>query len=336
MHLIKNLFLVLFIAGLTINGKNFGQSADSIQLNSSPELIGTVYSNFHSELGEQNNAFNITRAYLGFQTQIASQYSVKIVLDIGSPDDLSAYSRIKRYAYFKNASLNYNTGKVTLRFGLISTYLFKVQEKFWQRRYLYKMLADEHHLGSSADLGASVEYSINKKLNADLSFMNGEGYSHLQLDNAFKTGFGLTYFPFKFLILRGFYDFVAKDQISQGTLALFAGFQIKNFNFGSEFNYRINHSHQPNNNITGYSFYTKYHLAKKWEAFGRYDILTSNSLQGMDYGWNYSNDGSAIIAGIEFQPIRKVRLALNYQDWVPYPPNLESRYFIFLNLEFKI
>ena len=198
------------------------------------------------------------------------------------------------------------------------------------------MLTDEHHIGSSADLGASVEYVFNDKLHADLSFMNGEGYSHLQLDNAFKTGFGLTYTPFKFLVLRGFYDFVIKDQVTQGTLALFVGFQTEKFNFGSEFNYRINDNHQINFNITGYSFYTKYHFAKRWEAFGRYDILSSHNLQGENYGWNYSKDGSAVIAGIEFQPIKKVRVALNYQDWVPYPPNMENRSFIYLNLEFKI
>jgi len=332
----KPVIFLLIVQGLMSTWILSAQPTDSVKISYTPKLIGKVYSNFHSELGEQNNAFNITRAYLGFQTNIESQYYIKMVLDIGSPDDLSAYSRIKRYAYFKYASLNYIHNKITLRFGLISTYLFKVQEKFWSRRYLYKMLTDEHHLGSSADLGAGVEYIVNDKLNVDLSFMNGEGYSHLQLDNAFKTGFGITYSPFKTLILRGFYDFVQKDQVNQGTLALFAGFHTKKFNLGSEFNYRMNQDHQPEQNITGYSFYTKYHFAKRWEVFGRYDILKSNSLYGEDFGWNYSKDGSAIIAGIEFQPIKKIRMALNYQDWVPYPPNLKNRTFIYLNLEFKI
>ena len=44
-------------------------------------------------------------------------------------------------------------------------------------------------------------------------------------------------------------------------------------------------------------------------------------------------DGSAIIAGIQFQPIEQVKLALNYQDWVPFAANMGNLSYFFLNLE---
>jgi len=78
----------------------------------------------------------VERAYLGFKTQVNSNYAIVMKIDIGSPDDVSAYSKIKRYGYFKNAAMEYKKGKFTFNAGLTDTYQFKVQEKFWSRRYM--------------------------------------------------------------------------------------------------------------------------------------------------------------------------------------------------------
>ena len=114
------------------------------------------------------------------------------------------------------------------------------------------------------------------------------------------------------------------------------GYEISNFKIGGEFNYRINDDNVENHNKWGYSFYSMYNFAKKWEIFVRYDILTSSRLGGEDYGWNYAKDGSALIAGIQYRPIRYVNIALNYRDWYPYPQNLPNEAYIFLSLEFKL
>jgi hypothetical protein len=44
-------------------------------------------------------------------------------------------------------------------------------------------------------------------------------------------------------------------------------------------------------------------------------------------------DGSALIGGVQFQPIEQVKLALNYQDWVPFAANMGNVAYIFINLE---
>lgn len=49
-----------------------------------------------------------------------------------------------------------------------------------------------------------------------------------------------------------------------------------------------------------------------------------------------SPDGSALLGGVQYQPETFIKVALSYRDWVPYPPNLAARRFIFLNLEVKI
>jgi opacity protein-like surface antigen len=298
--------------------------------------IATLYSNFHTQINGNNIGFEVERAYLGFKTQLNEQYAIIMKLDIGSPDDVSDSSNIKRYAYFKNAAMVLTSGTFTFHAGLIDTYQFKVQEKFWTRRYMYRSFQDEYRFTPSADIGIGLQYDPNEWLSADISFMNGEGYTKLQLDNSFKSGAGLTFKPIKTLIFRIYYDFISKDNVLQSTMTSFGGFQIDHFNVGAEFNYRTNDSNEQDRDRWGYSFYSLYRFAKKWELFARYDYLTSKTLEGEDYGWNYSTDGSALLAGLQFQPETFIKVAISYRDWVPYPSNLAASRFIFLNLEVKI
>ena len=87
---------------------------------------------------------------------------------------------------------------------------------------------------------------------------------------------------------------------------------------------------------TGLSFYLAYDINDRFELFGRYDHLLSNILPEYSKPWNLVEDGSAIIAGIQFHPIQQVKFALNYQDWVPSAANMNNSSYIFLNLEVKL
>jgi len=300
------------------------------------EFIGRIFSDFRADLTENSRSFNVTRAYLGFETQIAAHYKVILKLDIGSPEDLSDFSRIKRYAYFKNAGLVYSKDQLTLSFGIIDMFQFKIQEKFWAHRYLYQSFMDKHRFGTSADIGGRIEYRINHWLTTDLTLSNGEGYAKIQLDNSFKTGFGAILDPNKHLRFRLYYDFMQKDETTQSTISFFSGLSFQKFKIGGDVDMIINATNESNQNKWGYSVYSMYSIKQKWEVFLRYDMLTSTKLEGEDYGWNYSQDGSTLIAGIQFQPIPKVNIALNYQDWYPYPQNLKNEAFIFVNFEFNL
>ena len=52
--------------------------------------------------------------------------------------------------------------------------------------------------------------------------------------------------------------------------------------------------------------------------------------------WDLEQDGSTITGGVEYSPIRQVKIALNYQDWVPYALNLNNEAYIYLNFEYKL
>ena len=79
----------------------------------------------------------------------------------------------------------------------------------------------------------------------------------------------------------------------------------------------------------------RYAVWKMIELFARYDWVGSNKPSGDENPWNLDKDGSSIFAGVEFEPIKQIRLALNYRDWFPYAANLTNESYIYLNLEYR-
>ena len=332
----RTLKFTLIIISFFFIQNSYSQSLDSLKFVEKTKFTGRIFTNFMTGLNRDVNSFNVTRAYLGLESQIAPNYKVILKLDIGSPEDLSEFSRIKRYAFFKNAGLVYSKDALTLSFGIIDMYQFKIQEKFWGHRYLYKSFMDEHRFGTSADIGGRIEYRVKHWLATDLTVSNGEGYAKLQIDNSFKTGFGAIIAPGKHLRVRLYYDFMNKNEITQSTVSFFTGLTVQKMKIGGDINLVINSKNETSQNLWGYSFYSMYAFNRKWEIFARFDILTSSKIESEDYGWNYSRDGTAFIGGIQFRPIPKIKIALDYQDWYPYPPNLSNVALFYVHFEFNI
>jgi hypothetical protein len=306
---------------------------------SSGKPFATIYANFHRGItgsATDEAAFELVRGYIGYEYNLSPEFYAKINVDVGSPDDLSPISKIRRYAYFKNAYLKYTQSRLEIEFGLISLKQFKLQESVWERRYLMKTIADEHRLGSSADLGVNFHYKFSEFFDADLTMMNGEGYSSLQMDDVFKYSLGSTLkFPRNFTS-RVVYD-IMHNEIAETTLLFFTSYDFRSkWNLAGEVVYRQNDSWKANQNILALSFYGKYNLSNKYQLFARYDKVESNILEGETLPWHLANDGTALVAGIQFRPVSKVTMALNYHDWYPWAANMAGGGFIFLDLEVKM
>ena len=298
------------------------------------KVSARIYTHFNYSLDHDNpsTAFEVRRAYFGYKRSLDDHFSAEVKLDIGSIDDQSEFSLIRRYTYFKNAYLSYQKWNVKTWFGLMDMLQFKVQEKFWGYRYLYKSYMDEYRFGSSADLGAGIQYSPSEKITADLVFSNGEGYKNLQFDKIYRVGAGITVNPVDRLTLRAYYT-IHTSESHQMIFSGFAGYRMENLRIGAEYNHQLNYKFNEGHNRYGYSVYSTYTFTDKWEVFARYDQLYSNTLPEEEVPWNLADDGSAIIAGIQYTPIRYVHLSLNYQDWVEYAQNGTSQPFAYLNIE---
>ena len=298
------------------------------------EVSARIFTHFNISLDPDNKAtaFEVKRAYFGYKRELDSHFSAEVKLDIGSIDDESEFSLIRRYTYFKNAYLSYKTGNIKTWFGLMGMLQFKVQEKFWGYRYLYRSYMDEYRFGSSADLGAGIQYSPSKRFTADLVLSNGEGYKNLQFDNFYRIGAGITLNPAAGLTLRTYYT-IHTSEVRQMIFSGFIGYRFNHIRVGGEYNHQLNYKFNQGHNRYGYSLYSTYEFSDKWELFARYDQLYSNVLPEEDLPWNLSRDGSAIICGIQFTPIRYAHLSLNYQDWVEYAQNGGSEPYLYLNIE---
>ena len=69
-----------------------------------------------------------------------------------------------------------------------------------------------------------------------------------------------------------------------------------------------------NENKAGFSVYSSYDISDKFQIFGRFDQLESNTLLGESEQWNIAKDGQAIIAGVQYKMDKKVKLAANVQQ----------------------
>lgn len=315
------------------------EKEESTEFIPSGKPFAKIYSNVNltTQDGETNYAFDITRAYLGYGYKFSQNFSGKINIDVGSPDvfigdSLEGSTSLDLTAYLKIAALSYTNNNVTVNFGLIGMKQFKVQEKNWGHRYLYKSFQDAYKFGPSADLGLTVDYKIIDMLSTDISITNGEGYKKLQGDDVFKYGIGVTLKPIDGLTVRGYYDMMG-DDIVQSTLATFVGYQADKLSVGAEYNMQSNNKMNDGRDFSGISIYSSYQATKKLEVYVRYDNLSSVTVSGETDAWNIEKDGQAILVGVEVSPVKGVKITPNYQGWFSAKDDTEALTGLYINAE---
>lgn len=324
----KKIYLLL-IALFFFSMMGFSQTED---FEPSGKPFMKIFTNYHSTFsdGKSFSAFEVDRVYLGYEYAFSKNFSAKANFDIGDPGT----GKLHMTAYLKNAYLKYNTNNFTASMGLISTNQFSVQEKNWSYRYIAKSFQDEYKFNASADLGASIAYKFNEIVSADMIIANGEGYKNLQTDSVFRTGFGLTLNPVKNLTARVYYDFSTNEN-TQSSIATFLGYATADFSLGAEYNKQFNVSFKDGYEMSGASIYATVKTSKKLKVFARYDQLLSNTIAGDLNDWNISKDGQLFIAGLEYTPVKGVKLAPNFKGWNPTDSSKEFVTTIFLNCEIK-
>jgi predicted porin len=338
---------LLIVAIVLIAGYQ-AKAQEETDFSPSGKANGKVFFNYHydmSEGEEQESSFEIQRAYFGYDYNIAKGLKASITLDVGENDGGSAYT-----AYLKKAQLEWKASSVVkLSLGMISTIQFSEQESFWGYRYIMKSFADEFGFESSADVGLKAKFTISDSFTANASITNGEGYKNLQdEDGKQKVGASLVYA--KRGLSAKVYGAVLsasvadedgnEEDVTVTALATFVGYQFtEKFRLGIEYNQLLNATKYSNasddHDLDGLSVYSTYAFDKKWEVFGRYDHLTSNTLDGESEKWNIENNGSAITTGVQYAPIKGIKMALNYQGFNYKQAGTSSNSLLYVNFEFK-
>lgn len=338
--------ITYLIASVTVNAQEEKQA-----FTPTGKPFAKVFWNYHYAMTQnvnQASAFQLKRSYFGYKYALSEKISTKVTFDVGSNGAGSAYT-----AYLKTAQLDWKVADpIKLSLGLIGLKQYNDQEHLWGYRYIYKSFADEHGFGSSADLGANAEIKLHKKVKLNVLMVNGGGYKKVQDDyGQYRFGGNLVTEPVKGLTLKVYYDMmgnkfdkydndsVIADTATISNLAFFAGYKTDKFRFGAEYNMLNNGTKYSNvaenQDLSGMSFYGTYIINKTFEVFARYDQLNSNKLKGATDPWNNSKNGSAIISGIQYKPVKGLSIALNYQSWQYNDTNKDNKNLVYLNFKYK-
>lgn len=305
-------------------------STDEFKPNGKP--LALIFTNFHTESsdGETMPEFEITRAYLGYEYNFSKEWYAKVVLDVGNPKA----GGHEMAAYLKNAYMQYKKDKFTASFGMISTTQFKVSEKIWGNRYMMKSYQDEYKFNSSADIGVNFDYKFADFISIDFSVINGEGYKKIQGDDILRPGIGTTISPIKNITARVFVDQMG-DETKQQSLATFLAYTNSKLVVAGEYNYQKNTGMVDGADMYGTSFYATYKPSGNVKLFARYDGLNSATISGENEAWQLSKDGSLILAGVEFSPVKGVKLTPNVRSWSPAEDGAPNTTYFYLNCELK-
>lgn len=211
---------------------------------------------------------------------------------------------------------------------------FNVAQSFWGHRYIYKSFQDASKMGYSADLGVIISYDIIDQLSTDFTISNGEGFKSLQTDSLLKYAIGITVKSFENFIIRLYYDIMGEKDL-QSTISAFTGYNNDKLCVGVEYDMQMNNKIIKNKDLFGISTYISYKMSDIIEIFGRYDNLSSSKLDKTKDPWNINKDGQTFISGVELNFVKGVKIAPNYQGWIPSKDNKHIKSGFFINLEIK-
>lgn len=327
----KKIFTSVLIM-LSVLTTGFSQeSKEEFKPNGKP--LALIFTNFNTTFsGEETTPeFENTRAYLGYEYNFSKEFYAKVVFDVGNPKDGAGH---ELSAFLKNAYLQYNKGKFKAYFGMISTTQFKVSEKIWGNRYMMKSHQDEYKFNSSADLGFNIDYKFADFISVDISVINGEGYKKVQSDDILRPGIGTTIKPVKNFTARVFADQMG-DDVKQQSLATLLAYTTDKLVLAGEYNYQTNHKMVDGQDIYGTSFYATYKPKSNIKIFGRYDSLNSKELEGQPEPWQIAKDGQLLLAGVEYSPVKGVKITPNVRVWNPELETAENTTYLYLNFELK-
>jgi hypothetical protein len=314
----------------------------NVTLSQTPTLpkgkaVTEIFTDFHYMISDTSNTtgFGLNRAYFGYNYLPEGDFSGSVILNIGSPEDLAAGAKHRRYPFFREASMAYTKDKLKISFGITTTRATIFQQTFLAKRYVADNFQSKNGYSFVADLGVVVDYTINDFLKVDFTMMNGEGYSELQLNNSVKSSFGMNIVPFRNGVIRLYSDFDHPNDVWQNLSMIFFGYKNEKLTFGAEAARKTNIDKVSGHNGWGFSTTCAVVIAKKTEVFGRYDFTASAVMPGETLQWNKKNDGKFGIFGFQYTFNQYAQLALDYQGTFPYNPASANANGIFLNAHFK-
>ena len=307
---------------------------ESEEFKPSGRFFGLLYTNYHSTFsgGDNTSAFEITRSYFGYDFSFSKEITSRIMYD-GTTEVIKGKTIYS--GYLRNAYLQYDNKKFMIQGGLIGSEQISVMEKIWGYRYVTKPPIDYSGMIQAADLGLATKVYAADFLTLDLSVTNGRGFKDIASNGTYKMAAGFTLTPADNMMVRGFYDMMGPSGRMQRTASILAAWMGPKFNAGAEYFRQDNAAMTDGRNYSGISVFTRVPVSDKVRLYARFDNIMSVIMDGDEDPWNISKDGSYIFAGIDFSPVRNVRISPNLNLFLPSDSGRDNVSTIGLNIEAK-
>jgi hypothetical protein len=276
------------------------------------------------------SVFEVTRAYLGFDYSFSKTFMSRVMYD-GMTQSVNG--KIMSIGYLRNAFLQYDNGKLTLRGGLIGVEQISMADKFWNYRYISKPPIDYYGAIYSVDLGFMAKYQISDAVSVDLGLLNGKGYKDVAPDTTLKLITGITVKPAKNFMFRGYYDVMGPGGERQMTFSFTGAYLGPVFSLGAEYFRQNNHLTEAGEDYSGVSIFTAIKIAEKFSVFARYDDIGSATLEGETDPWNIGKDGTNLFVGFDYSPVKNIRISPNFTGFTPDDEDADFVGTVGLNVE---
>lgn len=300
----------------------------------SGKLFGLLFANYHSTFsgGDNTSAFEVTRSYFGYDFTFSKEITSRIMYD-GTTEVINGKTIYS--GYLRNAYLQYDNKKFMIQGGLIGSEQISMMEKIWGFRYVTKPPIDYSGMIQAADLGLATKVYAAEFLTLDLSVTNGRGFKDIAPNGTYKMAAGFTLTPAENILVRGFYDMMGRSGNMQRTASILAAWLGPKFNAGAEYFRQDNAAMTDGRDYSGISVFTRVPVSDRVGLFARFDNITSSVLDGDEDPWNLNRDGSYLFAGVDFSPVRNVRISPNLNLFLPSDSGRENVSTIGLNISAK-
>jgi hypothetical protein len=347
----KNIILLLVLCFSIVTKTSFAQE-EGKKFEPSGNAIITIFTNYHYDFTngvEKKSQFELQRAYFGYAYNFSEQFSTRLVLDVGYNETVDSKDKSSSsYAVFlKFASLEWKMNdNFKVEGGMIPTHIFDLQEKFYGYRYILQTVQDRGKDLTSADLGVKASFKPDEIIEFHAGIWNGDGYKNIQDSYGMhKASVDFVLRPFDGLVFKTYFDVMSKKDTlnaevvkleTKELLNFFLGYEKKEkFRVGVEYASQYNSEHIKDQLTYGVSTYGSL-LFNKFEVLARYDNVMSNTLPGETEAWNVDKDYSLILGGVQYAPVKGVKMALNYRHFIPKKSGSERIDMLYLNFEFRI
>ncbi len=291
------------------------------------------YTDFRHSLKTDTSYFKQEKLLVGINFRINENWSGQVRLDVIRYDNKQNPNRLT--PYIKPGNITYKKGKFTVDGGILLSSQMNDQLKKWENRYIYRTFQDKQSFGWTNDLGIRTQYKVSPDFIVEAGILNGKGYRNLSLSFPLKYTGAIIFSPNEKLFFKAYTD-TYKKNIPQSTLAtLFDCRKEGKYSFSFEYNYKWNYNFVAGENRYGISLYSTIHFFENFAFISRLDKLYIKSPK-TDFNNLESINNNLYLLGLQYQPLKQVRIAVDYQVCSYYKDINKDDTWLNLHLEYRM